>query len=415
MKLFVVLLFSLIAASSAHRLPPGLAQLLTNLNYVQAYTEDDYAGRIVGGTETTIASHPHQLVMLRSGSFICGGSIISTAWALSAAHCLDDYPSVRSVQFRAGSTDRTQGGLLVTATEYHIHPKYDIYTASYDAAVVKVTPSFSGTSIRPIPLPSSGVELVSGTTVTVTGWGRTETGSLPTRLQVKHTDGGRIVGGSETTIASHPHQLAMIKNGAFKCGASIIASQWALTAAHCIDDYPAVSRIQFRAGSTDRTWGGLLVTATAYHLHPKYDKYLANYDVAVVKVSPSFSGINIRPIPLVAAGTELSAGTSVLVTGWGYTDSWTVPTNLRVVYIPIVGYDTCKLSWGGNLFPTMFCAGVSGKDSCDGDSGGPLVQGGMQHGIVSFGDENCRSARPGVYAKISNSEIRSFIRTMTGV
>uniref|UniRef100_A0A336N3E9 CSON005710 protein n=1 Tax=Culicoides sonorensis TaxID=179676 RepID=A0A336N3E9_CULSO len=337
MKLFVVLLFSLIAASSAHRLPPGLAQLLTNLNYVQVYTEDDYAGRIV-------------------------------------------------------------------ATEYHIHPKYDIYTASYDAAVVKVTPSFSGTSIRPIPLPSSGVELVSGTTVTVTGWGRTETGSLPTRLR-----------GSETTIASHPHQLAMIKNGAFKCGASIIASQWALTAAHCIDDYPAVSRIQFRAGSTDRTWGGLLVTATAYHLHPKYDKYLANYDVAVVSVSPSFSGTNIRPIPLVAAGTELSAGTSVLVTGWGYTDSWTVPTNLRVVYIPIVGYDTCKLSWGGNLFPTMFCAGVSGKDSCDGDSGGPLVQGGMQHGIVSFGDENCRSARPGVYAKISNSEIRSFIRTMTGV
>lgn len=39
---------------------------------------------IKGGVETTIANHPHQLVMLKGGSFTCGGSIISTQWALTA-------------------------------------------------------------------------------------------------------------------------------------------------------------------------------------------------------------------------------------------------------------------------------------------------------------------------------------------
>lgn len=191
MKLFVVLLVSLIAVSSAHRLPPGLAQVLDNLGYVQVYRPN--SGRIVGkslhfrlesiqviivvffkgGVETTIANHPHQLVMLKGGSFTCGGSIISTQWALTAGHCLEDKPTPSRIQFRAGSTDRSAGGLLVTATEYHLHPKYDSWNANYDAAVAKVSPSFSGTNIKAIALPASGTELGPGTSVTVSGWGLT--------------------------------------------------------------------------------------------------------------------------------------------------------------------------------------------------------------------------------------------------
>lgn len=127
----------------------------------------------IGGIETTIANHPHQLVMFKGSSFACGGSILSTQWALTAAHCLEERPIPTRVQFRAGSTDRSAGGLIVTASEYHLHPDYSSWTVFYDAAVVKVFPSFVGINIKPIALPASGTELVAGSSVTITGWGRT--------------------------------------------------------------------------------------------------------------------------------------------------------------------------------------------------------------------------------------------------
>lgn len=45
-------------------------------------------GRIVGGSAVDITSYPWQLSLRRSNSHICGASIISANWALTAAHCV---------------------------------------------------------------------------------------------------------------------------------------------------------------------------------------------------------------------------------------------------------------------------------------------------------------------------------------
>lgn len=46
---------------------------------------------------------------------------------------------------------------------------------------------------------------------------------------------GRIVGGSSADITSYPWQLSLRRSGSHSCGASIISSTWALTAAHCVE------------------------------------------------------------------------------------------------------------------------------------------------------------------------------------
>lgn len=45
-------------------------------------------GRIVGGSAVAITAYPYQLSLRRSNSHICGASIISANWALTAAHCV---------------------------------------------------------------------------------------------------------------------------------------------------------------------------------------------------------------------------------------------------------------------------------------------------------------------------------------
>jgi trypsin len=54
-----------------------------------------------------------------------------------------------------------------------------------------------------------------------------------------------------------------------------------------------------------------------------------------------------------------------------------------------VSQSTCAADYGpGEIFQdTMFCAGVTGKDSCQGDSGGPIVDStGLLVGVVSWGN-----------------------------
>ena len=45
----------------------------------------------------------------------------------------------------------------------------------------------------------------------------------------------RIIGGSDADIADYKYQASLRYNGGHSCGAVIVASNRALTAAHCVD------------------------------------------------------------------------------------------------------------------------------------------------------------------------------------
>jgi secreted trypsin-like serine protease len=44
----------------------------------------------------------------------------------------------------------------------------------------------------------------------------------------------RIVGGSFAAKNQFPHQVAIIYRGGLRCGGSIVAAQYVVTAAHCV-------------------------------------------------------------------------------------------------------------------------------------------------------------------------------------
>ncbi|XP_030752640.1 trypsin-1-like [Sitophilus oryzae] len=229
----------------------------------------------------------------------------------------------------------------------------------------------------------------------------------------------RIVGGQKVDISSYPYQLSMQYGGRHICGASIIGTKIALTAAHCTVSLSA-SRIRLRAGSTSRTSGGQMVQVAKVHQHPKFNYATVDYDISILEVNPAFMySANIKNVPI--STIEPKEGTKVITSGWGTLreSSHTLPTELQSVEIPVIERSKCQQLYRrrGIVTIRMICAGAAqgGKDSCQGDSGGPLVSGGKLVGIVSWGFGCGRVRYPGVYTNLNNREIRSYIKRIAKI
>lgn len=177
MSRLCILVSVLLASAYGSVLPESdaLLSILPRPHYEQSgEIESPRGNRIVGGYEIDITDAPHQVSLQSRGSHICGGSIISSKWVLTAAHCTDG-ASVSNLRVRVGSTKHASGGQVIAISRIFQHPQFSYSTIDYDYSLLQLAKTLSlNNSSHVITLPEQDESLPDGTLCEVSGWGNTQ-------------------------------------------------------------------------------------------------------------------------------------------------------------------------------------------------------------------------------------------------
>ncbi|XP_071451607.1 trypsin-1-like [Hetaerina americana] len=92
-------------------------------------------GKIVGGSYAPIESYPYQLSLRCNGRHICGASIISANYAVTAAHCTDGLSSWE-ISLKAGSVYKNRGGVVHDVARIIQNPGFG-YKLDYDISLLE--------------------------------------------------------------------------------------------------------------------------------------------------------------------------------------------------------------------------------------------------------------------------------------
>ncbi|XP_067857500.1 enteropeptidase-like [Heptranchias perlo] len=143
-------------------------------------------GRIVGGSSTSDGEWPFQVSLQLNGHHICGATLVSCRWIVSAAHCIrnrsaENWTAVLGLHYLDQSTNQEVQKRAIK--EIIIHP---LATSSfdYDVALMELAHSVQYTDfVQPACLPPATASFISGRICITIGWGKTqENGSASNEL-----------------------------------------------------------------------------------------------------------------------------------------------------------------------------------------------------------------------------------------
>ncbi|XP_061745348.1 prothrombin-like [Nerophis ophidion] len=187
---------------------PQFEKLKKEDNNEKELLESYRAQRIVGGNDAEVASAPWQVMLYKRSpqELLCGASLISDQWILTAAHCILYPPwnknfTTHDIIVRLGKHNRAKFERniekIVAIDKIIVHPKYNWReNLNRDIALLHLRrPIVFTNQIHPVCLPNKKVAKLlmnAGFKGRVTGWGNlrevwgSSSRALPTVLQQIH-------------------------------------------------------------------------------------------------------------------------------------------------------------------------------------------------------------------------------------
>lgn len=215
-----------------------------------------------------------------------------------------------------------------------------------------------------------------------------------------------------------------------QCGATLLASRWAVTAAHCLFAYErqpvlripdAALAVTFGRRDQSHFFAGTRAGVIRSIVHEQRDRDRLAYDLALLELDRDVPG----PYARIAAPGEdhlWAAGKEALLLGWGLEafDQALPPDVLKEGPEPLGAPAACAAARPGWDPATQVCAAGDAATTCFGDSGGPLMvpapDGWRLVGVVSSfaGADPCDLAQTTFYMAVAQPVLRDWIALRTG-
>ena len=250
---------------------------------------------------------------------------------------------------------------------------------------------------------------------------------------VAATPAHAIVKGTDVPAGQYTNVAEIVIAASLGCTGTLIAPDYVMTAGHCgsltgevlaqpIANFPAAAYDVYLG--SNKSGQGTRYPVSQVLVEPKYLAH-KGYDLTLLKLSTPVTGITPTQIAGPATRGIWEPGDVQTIVGWGTTSSGgSSPDTLQVAQVPIVSDATCENAYGpdsltltgyqGFESASQVCAGDGVHDTCQGDSGGPMLAPSIAGpmvltGATSYGSGCADPDYPGVYARVGDSALRSWV------